>query len=107
MANMKIGSKIPTQPQQPVETKFTIKFPDGYQPVDLYEQPLLPHAPNTLGVLFSDIIKLTAQFVARNGRSFLAGLTTREMKNPQFEFLKPQHPLFTLFQQVGFCRFVS
>ncbi|CAA6673377.1 unnamed protein product [Spirodela intermedia] len=44
-----------------------------------------------------DIIKLTAQFVARNGKSFLAGLTSREINNPQFHFLKPTHSLFTFF----------
>jgi len=30
----------------------------------------------------SDIIKLTAQFVARNGQKFLQGLTEREQRNP-------------------------
>jgi hypothetical protein len=30
-----------------------------------------------------DVIKLTAQFVARNGKSFLTGLTSREHMNPQ------------------------
>ena len=34
-----------------------------------------------------DIIKLTAQFVARNGPQFLSGLINREMRNPSFEFL--------------------
>ena len=44
-----------------------------------------------------DIIKCTAQFVARNGETFLTELTKREMRNPQFEFLKPTHYLFTFF----------
>mmetsp|Transcript_1763 Transcript_1763/g.3934 ORF Transcript_1763/g.3934 Transcript_1763/m.3934 type:complete len:697 (+) Transcript_1763:132-2222(+) len=44
-----------------------------------------------------DIIKLTAQFVARNGQKFLIGLTQRENKNPQFDFLKPTHALFGYF----------
>jgi len=30
-----------------------------------------------------DIIKLTAQFVARNGKTFLTGLSSREHTNPQ------------------------
>ena len=47
-----------------------------------------------------DVIRLTAQFVARNGRSFLSGLTQREQRNVQFDFLKPTHPLFTYFQQL-------
>lgn len=41
-----------------------------------------------------DIIKLTAQFVARNGRSFLTGLTSREINNPQFHFLRPTYSMF-------------
>ncbi|KAI9172995.1 SF3a splicing factor complex subunit [Blastocladiella emersonii ATCC 22665] len=44
-----------------------------------------------------DVIKLTAQFVARNGRAFLLELTSRELRNPLFDFLKPAHPLFPLF----------
>mmetsp|Transcript_7150 Transcript_7150/g.10551 ORF Transcript_7150/g.10551 Transcript_7150/m.10551 type:complete len:515 (+) Transcript_7150:824-2368(+) len=44
-----------------------------------------------------DIIKLTAQFVARNGKNFLMGLSEKESKNPQFDFLKPNHPLFSYF----------
>ena len=47
-----------------------------------------------------DTIKLTAQFVARNGRSFLQSLTQREHRSPQFEFLKPMHILFPFFQQL-------
>lgn len=43
------------------------------------------------------MIKLTAQFVARNGQKFLTGLSEREAKNTQFDFLKPQHNLFGYF----------
>ncbi len=45
-----------------------------------------------------DVVKLVALFVARNGRNFLSGLQTREGRNPQFDFLKPTHPLFPSFQ---------
>lgn len=44
-----------------------------------------------------DVIKLTAQYVAMNGRSFLNGLLTRENRNPQFDFLKGHHYLFGYF----------
>jgi splicing factor 3A subunit 1 len=44
-----------------------------------------------------DTIKLTAQFVARNGQKFLQGLTERESLNPAFNFLKPTHGLFGYF----------
>lgn len=54
----------------------------------------VPELATTLDV---DIIKLTAQYVARNGKSFLTGLTSREHSNPQFYFLKPTHSMFTFF----------
>lgn len=44
-----------------------------------------------------DIIKLTAQFVARNGKSFLTSLAQRESNNPQFNFIRPTHSMFTFF----------
>ncbi len=44
-----------------------------------------------------DIIKITAQFAARNGQRFLDGLLSREGRNPQFEFIKPDHHLYEYF----------
>lgn len=44
-----------------------------------------------------DLIRLTAQYVARNGKEFLTGLMSRESSNPQFGFLKPTHSLFSFF----------
>ena len=53
------------------------------------------------GVLFyRDIVKLTAQFVARNGAQFLDKLMVREQRNYQFDFLRKQHPLFTYFTKL-------
>ena len=48
---------------------------------------------------FRDVVKLTAQFVARNGRQFLSNLMSRE-KNYQFDFLRPQHSLFNYFTKL-------
>lgn len=45
----------------------------------------------------NETIKLTAQFVAKNGQKFLQGLTEREIRNPRFNFLKPTHGLFGYF----------
>uniref|UniRef100_A0A0G4F3Q9 SURP motif domain-containing protein n=1 Tax=Chromera velia CCMP2878 TaxID=1169474 RepID=A0A0G4F3Q9_9ALVE len=47
-----------------------------------------------------DVIKLTAQFVARNGQKFLMALTEREEGNGQFSFLKPTHHLFGYFSKL-------
>ena len=55
------------------------------------------HVPEGLTAQDLDIIKLVAQFVARNGKNFLTGLTNREHSNPQFNFLKPTHSMFTFF----------
>ena len=49
---------------------------------------------------FVDVVKLTAQFVARNGRQFLTNLMNREQRNYQFDFLRPQHSLFQYFTKL-------
>lgn len=54
------------------------------------------HHPD-LHVIDSEIIKLTAQFVTRNGQKYLHALTERQANNPQFDFLKHTHKLFTYF----------
>ncbi|KAJ3199425.1 SF3a splicing factor complex subunit, partial [Clydaea vesicula] len=44
-----------------------------------------------------EIIRLTALFVARNGKQFMLELQKKEQKNFQFDFLKPSHSLFFFF----------
>lgn len=53
--------------------------------------------PSGLNALDVDIIKLTAQYTVANGKDFLLGLAVREQRNPQFDFLKPTHMLFSYF----------
>lgn len=53
--------------------------------------------PTGLSSLDMDVIKLTAQYTAVSGRDFLASLAQREQRNPQFDFLKPTHMLFSYF----------
>ncbi|XP_065867612.1 probable splicing factor 3A subunit 1 [Euphorbia lathyris] len=65
--------------EPPEAEQYTVRLPEGITGEEL------------------DIIKLTAQCVARNGQTFLTGLTNREMNNPQFHFLKPTHSMFTFF----------
>lgn len=74
------------------------------------EQPFVPKDPPaefefiadppSISALDLDIVKLTAQFVARNGRQFLTNLMNREQKNFQFDFLRPQHSLFQYFTKL-------
>lgn len=49
---------------------------------------------------FSDILRLTALFHARRGRSFLSSLSVREGRNYQFDFLRPTHSLFGYYNRM-------
>lgn len=69
--------------EPPEAEQFTVRLPEGITGEEL------------------DIIKLTAQFVARNGKSFLTGLTSRESSNPQFHFLRPTHSMFMFFTSLA------
>ena len=65
--------------EAPPEFQFIMNHPSGISSVDV------------------DVIKLTARYTAINGREFLSGLAQREQRNPQFDFLKPTHMLFSYF----------
>lgn len=67
--------------KEPPADVYTVKPPEGLN----------------IPSLDLDIIKLTAQYVALNGRAFLNGLLTRESRNAQFDFLKGHHYLFAYF----------
>jgi splicing factor 3A subunit 1 len=47
-----------------------------------------------------ELIKLTALFVARNGRNFMNTLSKKEARNFQFDFLKSNHALFGHFTRL-------
>jgi splicing factor 3A subunit 1 len=47
-----------------------------------------------------EVVKLTALFVAKNGRSFATALSQRESNNSQFDFLRPQHSLYQFFSRL-------
>jgi len=47
-----------------------------------------------------EIMKLAAQYVARNGRHFAISLAQREAKNYQFDFLRPTHSLAPVFSSL-------
>lgn len=51
----------------------------------------VPLPASHLPVAHRDVIKLTAQYVARHGTSFLSNITGRENRNVQFDFLKGTH----------------
>ncbi|CAB3405567.1 unnamed protein product [Caenorhabditis bovis] len=58
------------------------------------------HDPSTINAYELDLIRVTALFVARNGRQFLTQLMTREARNFQFDFLKPAHSSFNYFTKL-------
>lgn len=47
-----------------------------------------------------DVVRLTALFVAKNGRSFVTSLSQKEAGNFQFDFLRPQHSLYQFFSRL-------
>ncbi|KAK9926796.1 hypothetical protein M0R45_024007 [Rubus argutus] len=79
-AQFRLECKVPEPPES---EEFTIRLPQGISGEQL------------------DVIKLTAQFVASNGKSFLTGLKSREMHSPQFNFLKHNHSMFTFFTSLA------
>ena len=47
-----------------------------------------------------EVVKLTALYVAKNGRSWMTALSQRETGNFQFDFLRPQHSLYQFFTRL-------
>lgn len=47
-----------------------------------------------------EVVRLTALFVAKNGRQFMTTLSQRETGNYQFDFLRPNHTLHSFFQRL-------
>lgn len=85
------GKGATMQAKATVQKKKELKEP----PPNVYT--VLPPDGLSISTMDTEIIKLTAQYVAINGRSFLNGLLTRESRNPQFDFLKGHHFLFNYF----------
>lgn len=55
---------------------------------------------NRIGAFELEMIQQTAQFAVTYKGDFLQQLSSRERNNPQFNFLNPQHPRFTLFKRL-------
>jgi splicing factor 3A subunit 1 len=71
----------PKGPEQPPEFAFSARMPN------ISAQDL-------------DVVKLTALFVAKNGRVFATTLAQRESTSSQFDFLRPQHSLYQFFTRL-------
>nr|KAJ3412769.1 SF3a splicing factor complex subunit [Polyrhizophydium stewartii] len=79
----------PAQPEKP--QKRIPKHPKPYE----FSTLMPPISRQDL-----DIIRLTAQFAARNGPEFLSTLSIRENKNYQFDFMRPTHSLYPMFTRL-------
>lgn len=71
----------PVGPPQPPDFKFSARMPN------ISAQDL-------------EVVRLTALFVAKNGRQFMTTLSQRETGNYQFDFLRPNHSLHNFFQHI-------
>lgn len=104
------SSLVPTVPTAPGQSTPSLSQKTSQQLQSLVEPPIIvcdppPEfefsvEPPSLSAQELDIVKLTAQFVAIHGRSFLTNLMAREQRNYQFDFLRPQHGLFSYFTQL-------
>ncbi|CAI5744123.1 unnamed protein product [Peronospora destructor] len=86
---------VEKKPVQDVTAQVSMKIKEKELKPPLEEKFIIKHP--TLSALDQEIMYLTAQYTALSGSSFLSGLATREQRNPQFDFLKPTHPLFAYF----------
>ena len=62
-------------------------------PPDFYFSARMPN----ISAKDLEIVRLTALHVAQKGKSWMTALSQREARNPQFDFLRPQHSLNNLF----------
>lgn len=106
----KVKDAPPPVPKQPTLATATQQKQQELLKQAATEQPFVPKDPPkefefvadppSIAGLDLDIVKLTAQFVARNGRGFLTSLMQKEQRNFQFDFLRPQHSLFQYFTKL-------
>ena len=73
--------EVPKGPVKPPDYRFSARMPRMSQK-DL------------------EIVRLTALYVAKNGRQFMTQLAQRETSNPQFQFLIPNHTFHNFFQSL-------
>ena len=80
-AQVPVEPEKPKGPAPPPEFRFSARMPN------ISAQDL-------------DVVKLTALFVAKNGRSFMTTLSQKQAGNYQFDFLRPQHSLHQYFSRL-------
>lgn len=78
----------------PVQEPEKAKGPEA--PPDFHFSARMPN----ISAQDLDVVRLTALFVAKNGRSFMTTLSQKETRNYQFDFLRPQHSLYQFFSRL-------
>jgi splicing factor 3A subunit 1 len=96
-SNIKSGFGYMLQKPQAVEQ---IKLAEVVTPKEPPPEFEFIADPPSISAFDLDMVKTTAQFVARNGRQFLTTLMKMEARNYQFDFLRPQHSLFNYFTKL-------
>jgi splicing factor 3A subunit 1 len=66
------------------------------KPPDFQFSPRMPR----MSQIDLEVVRLTALFVAKNGRQFMTQLAQREAGNPQYQFLIPNHTFHNFFQSM-------
>lgn len=92
MQSLSLSAKTQDTQTKLIEQMIVLKDPPP-------ELEFIADAPS-ISPLDIDCIKLTAQYVARNGQPFLSSLRGKEQRNPMFDFLKPQHSHFAYFNRL-------
>ncbi|XP_076454241.1 splicing factor 3A subunit 1-like [Babylonia areolata] len=93
-----LAPKAPFILQRPQQEP--VKIPEVFIPKDPPAEFEFIVDPPSISAYELDVVKLTAQFVARNGRQFLTTVMQREQRNYLFDFLRPQHSLFNYFTKL-------
>jgi len=98
------------QQQMPQIQKLSLTGAKTQEQQKIIQQMFIPKEPPqdfefiidapSISPLDIDVMKLTAQFVSRNGRPFLTSLMNKEHRNALFDFLKPQHSHFSYFTRL-------
>jgi splicing factor 3A subunit 1 len=86
------AGRVGEEAARPVPEKA--KGPD--RPPEFHFSARMPN----INALDLEVVKLTALFVAKNGRSFATTLSQRESTRSQFDFLRPQHSLYQFFTRL-------
>ncbi|KAL3472634.1 Pre-mRNA splicing factor PRP21 like protein-domain-containing protein [Aspergillus californicus] len=84
------------RPGEPTPTPAP-EVPQGpEEPPEFHFSPRMP----IINAQDLEVVRLTALFVAKRGKSFMTSLSQREARNFQFDFLRPQHSLYQFFTRL-------